>query len=312
MASSNRPLHPCRVPRVSEESSPAPAAPLGRRTIAGALALALLLTLFFIALLFPWESLGRRITHELEQASGSRITIAEIGPAWTARGPVLRARDVRIAHPAFTRVAVGALEIAPRLSRSWLAGTPALRIWADSELGRVDGVAELGPDSAFVGRVSAVPIEKLPLRLDASGIGLSGELSAEADVGLDPSGVLRGRVDFTTRALVVQSDALPLAIPFTRAAGGIEILEDGSTRIDAVTLEGELLAGEISGTIGLAHRSVAPPVELRADLQIVAPALRQLAPGAGLRLDRNGRASVRVHGPLDQPVIEPLAGAARR
>lgn len=295
-----------------EESSPAPAAPLGRRTIAGALALALLLTLFFIVLLFPWDSLGRRITHEIERASGGQITIADIGPAWTARGPVLRARDVRIAHPAFPRVAVRALEIAPRLSRSWLSGAPALRIWADSELGLVDGVAQLGRDPAFVGRVSGVPIEKLPLRLDASGIALSGELSAEADVGLDPSGVLRGRVDFAARALVVQAAPLPLAIPFTRATGGIEILEDGSTRIDAVTLEGELLAGEISGTIGLAHRSVAPPVELRADLQVVAPSLRQLAAGSGLALDRNGRASVRVHGPLDQPVFEPLPGAGRR
>lgn len=297
---------------MSEEARPAPATPFGRRSIAGALALTLLLTLFFIALLFPWESLGRRITHELEQASGGQITIADIGPAWTARGPVLRARDVRIAHPAFPRVAVRALEIAPRLSRSWLSGTPALRIWADSELGLVDGVARLGRDSAFVGRVSGVPIERLPLRLDATGIGLSGELAAEADVGLDPSGVLRGRVDFTTRALVVQAEALPLAIPFTRAAGGIEILEDGSTRIDAVTLEGDVLAGELSGTIGLAHRSVAPPVDLRADLQVVAPALRQMAPGAGLALDRDGRASVRVHGPLDRPVIEPLPGDRRR
>lgn len=296
---------------MSDASRSAPV-PLGRRTIAGAVALALLLTFFFIALLFPWDSLGRRITHELEQASGSRITIADFGPAWTARGPVLRAREVRIAHPAFARVAVRALEIAPRLSRSWLSGTPALRIWADSELGLVDGVARLGRDSAFVGRVSAVPIEKLPLRLDASGIALSGELSADADVGLDPSGVLRGRVDFTTRALVVQSDQLPLAIPFTQAAGGIEILEDGSTRIDAVSLEGELLGGEISGTIGLAHRSVAPPVELRADLHVVAPALRQLAPGAGLDLDRDGRAAVRVHGPLDRPLIEPLPGDRRR
>lgn len=291
--------------------SAAPAIQRPRIPTALAVSAALILTFLFIAWLFPWPSLGRRIAYEIERASGSRITIGSIGPALTGRGPVLRARDVRIQHPAFERVSMRSLEIAPRLSRAWLAGGVALRIWADSELGLVDGVVALGSDSAFVGRVSAVPIEQLPLRLEASGVGLSGELAADADVGLDPSGVLRGRVDFTTRSLVVHSDRLPLAIPFTRAEGGIEILEDGSTRIDAVTFAGEVLEGEVSGTIGLAHRSVAPPIDLTARLRIVAPMLRQLAPEAGFVLDREGRTAVRVQGPLDAPRVEALRGRRR-
>jgi len=296
------------------ESSSSPPAAVGRPTLRApvAIGLALLLILIFVALLFPWDSLARRLTFELERASGSRITIGEIGPSWTARGPVLRARDVRIEHPAFDRVAVHALEIAPRLSSSWLSGAPALRIWADSELGLVDGVVELGSESGFVGAVSGVVIEKLPLRLEASGVGLSGELSARADVRLDPSGVLTGRVDFTSDSLVVQSDQLPLAIPFTRAVGAIEVLESGATRIDAVSLEGEVLRGEIQGEIGLAHRSVAPPIDLEARVQVVAPMLRRLAPDAGFALDREGRTSIHVQGPLDRPRIEPLAAGRRR
>jgi hypothetical protein len=69
---------------------------------------------------------------------------------------------------------VSTLELAPRPSMSWLRGEPALRVWADSELGVVDGVVALGAQSSFVGRVDGVPLERLPLRVDSSGVALSG------------------------------------------------------------------------------------------------------------------------------------------
>ena len=280
----------------------------GRTTIPLSLAIPLFLLLIgiFIAVLFPWDSLAHRVTYELARASGGQITIAEIGPAFTARGMVLRARDVRIAHPAFDRVSVSELEIAPRFSTSWFSGAPALRVWAESELGLVDGVVVLGGDSAFVGNVSKVKLERLPLRLESSGVALSGELDAEADVKLDPTGVLRGRVDFTSSDLVVRSDQLPIALAFSRAEGVIEILEDGATRIDSVVLEGEAVEGDISGEIGLVHHSTSPPIDISAQLRILDPLLRQLAPSAGFSLSPDGETSVRVRGTLDQPELESL------
>jgi type II secretion system protein N len=275
------------------------------------IALALLLIVLFVALLFPWDSLARRVTYELARASGGRIEVAEIGPALTPRGPVLRARVVTLSHPAFQRVEVRELEIAPRLSSSWLRGGPALRIWADSELGVVDGVVELGSHSTFAGRVSSVRLEKLPLRLEASDLAISGELDAEADVSLDPSGVLLGRIDFTSPDLVVHSTRLPMALSFNRASGGIEILEDGGTRIDSVVFEGDDLSGEISGDIGLVHRSASPPIDIDARLQILSPLLRQLAPNAGLDLSRGGETSVRIRGTLESPEVESGASGER-
>jgi type II secretion system protein N len=272
-----------------------------------ALPLALLLIFVFVVILFPWESLTRRLTWEIGRASGGRIEIGEIGPGLTARGPVLRARNVQITHPALERVSVSTLELAPRPSMSWLRGEPALRVWADSELGVVDGVVALGAQSSFVGRVDGVPLERLPLRVDSSGVALSGRVDAAAEVELDPRGALVGRIDFEGKGLILRTSQLPLPLPFAHAQGRVEILESGATCIEGVKLEGEAVEGELSGEIGLVHRSASPPLDIRAELRILSPVLRQLAPDAGFALEANGETSVLVRGTLENPRIESLA-----
>ncbi len=265
--------------------------------------LALLLILIFIALLFPWDAVARRLEFEIGRASGSGVSISELAPAFTARGPVLRARDVIIQHPAVESVRITSLEVAPRPSRSWFSGHPALRIWADTELGLADGVLELGDAPAYVGSVSGVELSRLPLRLEATGIKLSGQLAAIANVALNPNGTLQGRVDFESPSLVIQTNQLPIAIPFTRAKGTLEILENGATQIESVQLEGPIVKGELSGEIGLVHHSQSPPVDLQADFQILDRTLQQMAPSAGFPIDENGKASVQIRGTLDEPQV---------
>lgn len=292
----------------NESNAARPAAGLPR---AIAVPLAAILVLVFLVLLFPWDSLGRRIAWEISRVSGARVDVPNLAPALTARGPVLRARDVTIEHPAVDRVRLHELEIAPRFSTSWLSGDPTLRIWARTGLGNVDGVLRLGQEPAYRGRVSEVEIERLPLRLDASGVRLAGRIEADADVALDPNGTLQGRVDFDSPTVTIQSTQLPIAISFTRARGGIEILESGATRIDAVTLEGPAVEGELSGEIGLVHRSQSPPLDLTGHLVIHDAMLRQLAPSAGLLLSPGGEADVRVTGTVDIPLIQTLARPPR-
>jgi type II secretion system protein N len=262
------------------------------------------LILAFIFVGFPWDSLARRVATEISVASGSSISIENLAPAVTARGLVLRARDVVIEHPAVDRVRLLELEIAPRWSMSWFMGEPALRIWADTELGLIDGVLGLGETSSFVGRVSQVELSRLPLRLDASGVRISGQLDADVNVALDPIGTLSGRVAFLSPSLVVESNQLPMAIPFSRAEGVIVILENGATQIESVKLEGQLLEGKLSGEIGLVHHSQTPPIDLKAEFHIVNPMLRQLAPGVGIPVSPNGEINVRIRGTLDAPEIE--------
>lgn len=270
------------------------------------------LILVFIFLGFPWDSLARRVASEISLASGSSVSIEHLAPALTPRGPVLRARDVVIEHPAVDHVRMLELEIAPRWSSSWLSGEPRLRIWADTELGLVDGVLELGDTSSFEGNVHRIDLTRLPLRLGTGGLRISGHLDTDAAVELDPNGTLKGRVAFSSPSLVIESKQLPMAIPFTHAEGVIVILDDGATQIESVTFEGELLEGELSGKIGLVHRSQAPPIDLNANFRIVDPMLRRLAPGAGLPMSPNGELAVQIGGTLDAPEIVPPSTPTRR
>lgn len=272
-----------------------------------AIPIALLVTLLFVALLFPWDAVARRLAFEMGAASGARVRFGELAPAWTARGPVLRARDVAIEHPSVQMLQIAELEVAPRLSSSWLRGAPRLRIYADSGLGIVDGVLLLGPEPAFDGEVRRVAIERLPLRLGAAGIRVAGELGAVADVALDPGGTLRGKVEFESTSLRIEAPLIPMPLIFTRATGSLSILETGATRIDSTKLEGDQLRGSLEGEIGLVHRSQPPPLDLRAELEVLDPELRALAQAASLPIGPDGRASLQIRGTAALPELTPLA-----
>ncbi len=290
-----------------------PATRLAQRTAAPgsiplylAIPIALLLTLVFVALLFPWDAVARRLAFEIGAASGARIQFGELAPAWTARGPVLRARDVSIEHPSVQQLRVAELEVAPRFSTSWLRGEPRLRVYADSGLGVVDGVLLLGAAPAFDGKLSRVAIERLPLRLGSAGVRVAGELAAVADVALDPGGTLRGRVEFESPSLRIEAALIPKPLVFSRATGTLSILESGATRIESVTLEGEQVRGTLEGEIGLVHRSQPPPLDLRAELEIVDVELRALAQAAHLPIEPDGRASLEIRGTAALPELTPL------
>lgn len=286
--------------------------PARSASLAGLLPLAALIVVAFIVLLFPWDSLGRRVAWEISRVSGARVDVSDLSPAITARGPVLRARNVVVEHPAVDRLRLSELEIAPRLSMSWFRGDPTLRVWAQTDLGHVDGVLRLGDEPAYVGRVTEVELARLPLRLEASELRFSGRLDADADVALDPNGTLQGRVAFESPSLSIQSSQFPMAIPFSHADGVIEIVESGATRIESVRLEGPVIEGTLSGEIGLVHRSQSPPIDLSARVTVHEPLFRQLADGAGLRLSAEGEADVELRGTIDAPEIAPAGRRKRR
>jgi type II secretion system protein N len=294
------------------DSNPSPAQ-AGRATLPTliALPLALILVAVFIVLLFPWDSVARRISYEIESASGSQVSMRTLSPALSARGLVLVARDVVVLHRAVKRVRIDRLEIAPRWSQSWLSGDPTMRIWADTELALIDGVLRLGDSPGFTGRVDQVEIEALPLRLEASGASLAGTLSAIVDVTLDPRGILTGRAEFESESLVIHSDLLPAAIVLTHAAGAIEILDSGATHIESLVFEGELIEGEIDGEVSMTHHSQSPPIDLTARIRIIPRFLRELAPNAGIDISESGEVAIRIRGTLDRPLIEPLSSRGK-
>ena len=266
--------------------------------------LVLVLFAVFVILLFPWDALGRRVAWEINRVSAAQVEVTELSPAISARGPVLRANDVSIRHPAVDRVRISTLEIAPRFSTSWFSGEPTIRIWAETGLGTADGILRLGSAPAYEGRVSDVELSRLPLRLDTSNLQLGGRLDADADVALDPGGTLRGRVEFESPSLRIQTSMLPVQVPFSRTTGVVEILESGATRISDVVLEGDVVSGTLEGEIGLVHRSQSPPLDLRADLKVLDETLKRLAPSAGLGLAPDGSLAVEVSGTIANPSLK--------
>ena len=262
------------------------------------------LVILFIVLLFPWDSLARRVAWEISIASGANVAISTLAPSLTARGPVLRARDVVIEHPAIDRLKIQELEIAPRELIGWLTGKPRLRLWTTTELGKIDGLLGLGETPNFVGSLSRIELSRLPLRLGYSGLKLAGQLDGEADITLDPKGTLRGRMTFRSTNLVLSSALPPIEISFQNAEGVIELLESGATRIESLKVESELLEGQLSGEVGLAHHSQSPPIDLNVDMQIIDADLQRLALSAGFPVSLDGRLNVRVRGTLDAPEFD--------
>ncbi|MFP6654310.1 MAG: type II secretion system protein GspN [Myxococcota bacterium] len=272
---------------------------------------ALGLILLFMIVLFPWDSLARRIAWEVSGISGGRITINTLAPAITTRGAVLQASQVQIEHPAIDRIQLSELEIAPIDLWGWWTGGAKLRIWTESNFGVIDGLLGLGDAPGFVGKFSQVELARLPLRLDANALSLSGRLDGEVEVVLDPAGTLRGHMTFRSESLTVGSAALPMTIPFSRADGEIAILNSGATRIESLELEGDILEGTVSGEFGLVHRSQSLPIDLRATMRIIDPRLRQLALRLGIQLGPNGDFDVQINGSLEAPVFTKTQPSAK-
>lgn len=270
-----------------------------------ALPLVAILILVFVLILFPWDAIGRRIAWEISRVSGARVEIGAFAPGLSARGPVLRATDVLILHPAVERVRVAELELAPRFSSSWFSAEPTLRVFARTDLGHADGVLRLGEAPAYQGDVTQVDLARLPLRLQANSLRIAGRLDAQADVALDPGGTLAGRVDFESPNMELTLPIVPMPLLFDRTVGTIEILDTGDTRISDVRFEGEAIEGSIEGEVGLVHRSQSPPIDLGVELIVHDRTLRGLASSAGMKLGREARTRVRVGGTVDSPRIVP-------
>ena len=95
-----------------------------------------------------------------------------------------------------------------------------------------------------------------------------------------------------------------MAIPFSRAEGVIVILEDGSTQIESLAVEGDLIEGSLSGEIGLVHHSQSPPIDLLVRLHIVDEILREFAPDASIAGSPDGEISAHVRGTIAAPKVE--------
>jgi type II secretion system protein N len=274
-------------------------APGWRRGVLIALACTLL-TAFFFALRFPYDLFRAPLVAQLAALTGAQVEVGGVSGGLGLGGPSL------VAEPVALRWPTGALELEraslrPAWSLSWLRGRPALYADLRAPAGRLAGTFWPGEPLGFAGGVSGLAIEQLPPEIlaAAEGFALTGRLDADADLSYE-GGALTGELELDLHDGAVSAPGSPLSIPFERFQAALDVDRAGAIRVESARLDGPMVAGSATGRIGLAAD---PTLDLQLDLQVPDPNLRGMIAPLGVRLDAEGRASVRLLGTLGQPVL---------
>jgi type II secretion system protein N len=283
----------------------------GRRRLA-ALALAYVaLTAVFIAAGFPYARIGPRVAAAIGSATGSQVSIGRLDFALRWLRPVLLANDVELAWPNGQRLHLAHARIGPALSRSWLHGEPAVALALASELGQIEGTATVGRTPGFAGELHGVALDKLPSEAPAPGLRLTGSLDATLDLRLAADGAAEGSVRLGARDGSISPPSLPIGLPFAKLDADLALGGTALLTVKSLTLEGPLVAGNGTGTIGRARSLDTAPLALELHLQARDPGLRQLLIAQGLPLGADGSANLMVSGTLASPGLRPSGAGAQ-
>ena len=271
----------------------------------GALALAYLaLTTVFVAAGFPFDRLAPRVAAALGSATGTQIRIQRVSIELSWRGPRLLVRRADVGWPSGFRLRLARAHLGPAFSLSWLRGQPSLAIALESELGDLDGTARLGRTPAFRGTLRGIALGKLPPDALPPGLGLEGTLDAGLD--LHAAGELpEGSVTLAARDGSVSLPSFPIGLPFAKLDADLELGGPAQLTLKSLALDGPLLAGSGSGSVGHAASLDRAPLALELHLEVREPALRELLAAQGLPLAPDGAAEVSISGTVADPLLRP-------
>jgi len=274
-----------------------------RRTAALAATFAAL-TLLFVVLGFPYERLAPRLEALLEMALGADAQVGRIEPGISRFLPQARAWDVDLRWPGGAQIHLDRVRVRPAWSLSWLRGRPAFRIALRRGKADVDGTVRLGDRRGFAGRVSALPLDDLPLATWAPGLLLTGRLDAEIDVHAGEQGA-EGTATLSARDGSLSLPTLPIGVPFEGLQADLALGGESLATLHAFALDGPLVAITASGTIGAAPVVAAAPLALAARIEARDPSVREMLSGTGTRFDALGVSEVSIVGTIAAPVVRP-------
>jgi type II secretion system protein N len=268
----------------------------------GILAAGALLTLLFVAILFPYDRYREAVERGLGEVTGARVHVAGLGPDVGRVGPVLALRGVELRFPDDVQLTIDEAHLRPALSSSWLRGEPALRLLLAGPLGGVNGTLWSGGQRGFVGTLDDLDLAALRLERMVDGLDLRGRADADLDLQGDANR-LSGRVSFSARDGLLTLPFLGIPLPYETAQGSIQLKETEGLAIETFQLNSADLALHASGTIGNAPVLENAKLDLRARLEVRDPDLRSvLGPVTGLRGDGTG--DLRLSGTLRNPMIQ--------
>jgi type II secretion system protein N len=262
----------------------------------------LALTALFVAAGFPFDRLAPRVADALGSATGARATVGGLGFSISWLRPQLVARNVELHWPGGFAFALDRARIGPALSPSWLRGQPSLALSLDTKLGRLAGTARIGTAPAFRGELRGVALDKLPLDAFAPGLQLGGAL--DADLDLRAAGALpEGTAHLAGRNGSISLPNLPIGLPFAKLDADLALGGAALVAIQSLTLDGPLVAGSGSGTIGRGVSIDDSPLALDLRIDAREPSLRQLLASEGLAIGADGTAHLEIGGTLASPSL---------
>jgi type II secretion system protein N len=265
---------------------------------------ALVLTLFFVFLGFPYELLAVRLSDAVERSMDLRLRIGELSPHFGLGGPGLAATEVLAGREGGRTIVLEELVLRPAWSLSWFRGVPAVQLDLTSEIGNAAGTVTLGEQGGWDGTLESVRIAYLPLEM-LEAFNIDGSLNASVDLhgaGADAGGGLVGSIDFDLRGGSISGEGLPVALPFDRLHGRLLFGEDTYLTVSGVQLEGPMVAGTIEGQVGDGPTPARQPLSIEIRYEVRDPGLEAMFGSFGTRGD-DGRIHVRVSGTLSKPVV---------
>ncbi len=264
------------------------------------LGIAGLFTVFVVAR-FPYERLRPVAQEAASAALGARVEIARLGLGLGWGGPEATAHELRVEWPGSAPLRLERVGVRPAWALAWLRGQPRWHIAATGAPGRFGG--QVAPDR-IEGEFRDVDVAALPWATFGSTPPLVGRVSGRLDLSLSQEdGRWDGFADVVGENGSVDFAGLPVAIPYQSLAARVELAPQ-QLALSAARLAGPLITARFAGAATPGSGAPASwPLELQVDIEDVDPALRSHLAPLGIRLDREGHASLRVTGTLAAPVV---------
>lgn len=263
---------------------------------------AVLLTLFFVAVGFPYDRVRDLVAARAGQALQARVRMASLGPSFSLLGPGVHVTGLDATLANGQRVTLDEATVRPAWSTSWLRGRPSLHVDVSGALGRAAGTLTLGAEPGFDGDLYDVDLAKLPLESALSGLSLDGIATGSVDVQRTATGP-RGRFDLEAKGGSVALPGIPVALPFETLAAKALLTDQYLAEGLAVNLQGPMLTAQISGNVGQAPMPMAAPLDLQVRVQVVDPSLQPMLAGTGLRFGPDGSADMKLTGTAGRPLL---------
>ncbi|MCP3985937.1 MAG: type II secretion system protein GspN [bacterium] len=263
----------------------------------------LILTLVFAVAQFPWDRLTPWLVTELEQATGTRMEVAELGSSWAAGGPAADLQGLVLHFPGEAPIAIDRLRIRPALSTSWLDGEPALTLDLALAGGQLTGTLWPTGAAGFDGSFEDIATADLPEFLDLTDLPLDGVLSGKADVRQQQNRWV-GDVSILGNDGSLILPGLAIALPFDQLTADLSLREEAGLAVEELRFEGPMASFDAEGTVALDAAGRPGVLDLTVTVWDVDPSLRGMALSQGFRLDSNGEAKVSISGAVSAPRIE--------